>query len=87
MNVFRKKINSCETDDGGPLVENLSGLSLLYGLIDYRSMGYCSRIITNRIGTYVDVSTYKDWIDEHKNSGGKMTYFPFLFFIILLNIF
>lgn len=59
---------SCETDDGGPLVFSLSGLNLLYGLIDSRSVGYCSRIITNRLGTYVDISTFYDWINEHKNS-------------------
>ena len=62
---------SCETDDGGPLVYSLSGLNLLYGLIDYRSVGYCSRIITNRLGTYVDVSTFYDWINEHKNSSNR----------------
>lgn len=62
---------SCETDDGGPLVESISGFNLLYGLIDFRSVGYCSRIITNRLGTYVDVSPFYDWINEHKNSSKR----------------
>lgn len=62
---------SCESDDGGPLVDSISGFNLLYGLIDSRSAGYCSRIIINRLGTYVNVSPFYDWINEHKNSSNK----------------
>lgn len=82
-NYLKNKINkklffSCETDDGGPLVAIFSGVSLLHGMIAYRESGYCSRIITNRLGTYVDVSQFGDWIFEHKNSTQTATFNLFL---------
>lgn len=58
-------VNGCETDDGSPLVCN----GKLYGLIDFRSDEYCSKIIMNRLGTYVDISQFHDWIQEHAASG------------------
>lgn len=54
-------VNGCETDDGSPLVCR----NKLYGLIDYRSPDYCSQTIINRLGTYVDLSQFNDWIIEH----------------------
>lgn len=57
-------VNGCETDDGSPLVCN----NKLYGLIDYRSTEYCSMIMTNRLGTYIDLSEFHEWIAEHSAS-------------------
>lgn len=85
-----KNIWSCETDDGGPLVEIFNGVSLLYGLIDMRESGYCSKIITNRLGTYVDISKFYDWIEEHKKSSAQcatLSYFLISFSIIIKFIF
>ena len=57
-------VNGCETDDGAPLMCN----NKLFGLIDYRPAHYCSEIHTNRLGTYVDLSQFHDWIAEHAGS-------------------
>lgn len=82
---------SCETDGGGPLVEDLNGLNVLYGLIDYRADGYCRQIITNRMGTYVDVSKFYDWIEEHKsdsfNSKASLKTISFALYLIIIVIF
>ncbi|XP_070495710.1 trypsin zeta-like [Chironomus tepperi] len=63
-------VNGCETDDGGPLVDDARG-GTLYGLIDARPAGYCSRIITNRLGTYVDVSQFYNWILEYNRNSAS----------------
>lgn len=69
---FMIVIFSCETDDGGPLVDDARG-GTLYGLIDARPAGYCSRIITNRLGTYVDVSQFYNWILEYNRNSAACT--------------
>lgn len=61
-------VNGCETDDGFPLVCN----GKVQGLIDFRSAEYCSMIIINRLGTYVDLSEFHEWIGEHSTSGTIM---------------
>lgn len=57
-------VDGCETDDGSPLV--CSGK--VHALIDYRVSGYCSKIVFNRHGTYVDLSEFHAWIAEHSAS-------------------
>lgn len=59
-------VNGCETDDGSPLLCDTK----LHGLIDFRSTEYCSMIITNRLGTYIDLSEFHDWIAVHAASSG-----------------
>lgn len=54
-------MNGCETDDGSPLVCNRK----LFGLIDFRPNDYCSKTVFDRLGTYVDLSEFHDWISEH----------------------
>lgn len=57
-------VNGCETDDGSPLVcENK-----VHAMIDYRSSQYCAVTNVNRLGTYVDLSEFHDWIAEHAAS-------------------
>lgn len=63
------QVNGCETDDGGPLICN----GKVFGLIDYRHDGFCSRIYTNRLGTYVDISQYHDWIVDHSSDVGRIS--------------
>lgn len=58
-------VNGCETDDGSPLVCN----GKVHGLIDFRPDEYCSKIVINRLGTYVDISQFHYWIQEHAASG------------------
>ncbi|KAG5682949.1 hypothetical protein PVAND_012266 [Polypedilum vanderplanki] len=78
-------VNGCETDDGAPLVTEDG---ILYGLIDARPAGYCSKIITNRLGTYVDISKFYEWILEHNENsairGNKISLITILFFVFLL---
>ncbi|CAO1386858.1 unnamed protein product [Diamesa serratosioi] len=53
--------NGCETDDGGPIMCG----NTLYGIIDYRAKGFCNKILMNRLGTYIDIAQYHDWIMAH----------------------
>ncbi|CAO1383660.1 unnamed protein product [Diamesa tonsa] len=50
--------NGCETDDGGPIMCG----NTLHGLIAYRPKGFCSKTVLNRMGTYIDIAPYNDWI-------------------------
>lgn len=58
-------VNGCETDDGAPLFCG----KRLFALMDYRPPHYCSEIDTKRLGTYVDLSQFHDWISEHSAAG------------------
>lgn len=60
-------VNGCETDDGSPMVCG----NKIHGLIDFRAVEYCSMIITNRLGTYIDISEFRDWIATHQNSASR----------------
>ena len=60
-------VNGCETDSGSPLVCG----NTLHALIDYRSAFYCSVTITNRLGTYIDLSEFSEWIMEQVSSAVK----------------
>lgn len=84
--ILLNRLKSCETDDGAPLA---SEDGILYGLIDVRPAGYCSKIITNRLGTYVDVSIYYEWIMDH-NQNSKSSRCAIssliLFFVLLLQL-
>lgn len=62
-------VNGCETDEGGPLVCN----NKVHALIDYRSPHYCGSTNVNRLGTYVDLSEFRDWIAERASSKRVMT--------------
>jgi hypothetical protein len=76
-------VNGCETDDGGPVICN----NKVVGLIDYRPEGYCSRIITNRLGTYVDIAAYHDWIIDNSSGVDKHVFnILLLCFILLIKI-
>ncbi|CRL04039.1 CLUMA_CG017155, isoform A [Clunio marinus] len=75
-------VNGCPTDDGSPLVCNKK----LHGLIDIRPVGYCSMIITNRLGTYVDLSVYREWIYEHAN-GNSASILSSRIFLCLIAVF
>lgn len=57
-------VDGCESDDGSPLVCRHK----LFGLVGYRAPGYCSMVITNRLGTYVDLSAFHEWIAERSGS-------------------
>jgi secreted trypsin-like serine protease len=57
-------VNGCETDDGSPLVCGVK----VHALIDFRQPKYCSETFINRLGTYVDLSEFHDWIAEHSTS-------------------
>lgn len=75
-------VNGCEKDAGGPIVCD----DMLYGLIDYRPPGCTVNI--NRLGTYIDISNYYDWISE-RNSSTKTVYFSgtiILFCILIMKI-
>lgn len=73
-------VNGCETDDGAPLICG----GRLFGLVDHRPQGYCSRIITSRLGTYVDISAYHDWISEYsENSGAGKVFVPVILICVL----
>jgi secreted trypsin-like serine protease len=62
-------VNGCESDDGSPLVCNKK----ICGLIDYRPQSYCSHTITDRLGTYLDLSEFHDWIAERAASKRVVT--------------
>ena len=34
----------------------------LHGLIDHRAKGFCNKIVFNRLGTYIDIAPFHDWI-------------------------
>lgn len=34
----------------------------LHGLIDYRAKGFCNKIVMNRMGTYINIAPFHDWI-------------------------
>ena len=55
---------SIQTDDGGPIMCG----NTLHGLIDYRPTGFCNQIKMNRMGTYIDIAYYHDWIAVHGTS-------------------
>jgi secreted trypsin-like serine protease len=74
-------VNGCETDDGAPLICN----GKVIGLIDYRPAGYCSRIITNRLGTYVDLSAYHEWIAEFSGAS-KMSQGIMIICLLIIKI-
>ena len=57
-------MNGCETDDGSPLVCS----DKVHALVDFRPAHYCKEIITDRLGTYVDLSEFHDWISERSAS-------------------
>ena len=57
-------MNGCETDDGSPLVCS----DIVHALVDFRPAHYCKEIITQRLGTYVDLSQFHGWISERAAS-------------------
>lgn len=61
-------VNGCESDDGAPLFCG----KRLFALMDYRPQHYCSVIDTKRLGTYIDLSQFHDWISEHSAAGRSM---------------
>lgn len=56
--IYVSTFFSIQTDDGGPIMCG----NTLHGLIDYRAKGFCSRTVMNRMGTYIDIAPYHDWI-------------------------
>lgn len=77
-------VNGCETDDGSPMICN----NKLHGLINFRPLHYCSAINPNRLGTYIDLSVYYDWIAEYSGSGNvflSLTIVLSCFIIVITN--
>lgn len=72
-------VNGCESDDGAPLFCG----KRLFALMDYRPQHYCSVIDTKRLGTYIDLSPFHDWISEHSAVG--RTKFG-VFMIVLMSL-
>lgn len=59
---------SLQTDDGGPIMCG----NTLHGLIDFRAKGFCSKTVLNRMGTYVDIAPYNEWIKANGASSNTI---------------